>query len=149
MAAKTDANHDTLELLKECDQGVKMAISAIEQVVDDVKSNEFKSLLDAGKDRHTQVQEKIGILLIQYGEAGKAPGAVAKGMSKMKISVMMAADGSDSTAAELITDGCNMGIKSLSQYLNQYTQADGKAKDAALQLIKSEEELAKSIRKFL
>lgn len=149
MADKTGTDSDTLELLKECDQGVKMAISAIEQVIDDVKSNEFKMLLETGKDRHSEVQEKIGILLIQHGEAGKAPGAVAKGMSKMKISVKMAADGSDATVAELITDGCNMGVKSLSRYLNQYTEADSKAKDAALQLIKSEEELAKSIRKFL
>ena len=27
---------------------------------------------------------------------------------------------SDKPIAELITDGCNMGVKSLNQYLNQY-----------------------------
>ena len=36
----------------------------------------------------------------------------------------MGIDESDKTVANLITDGCNMGIKSLNKYLNQYKMAD-------------------------
>ena len=47
----------------------------------------------------------------------------------------------DSTIAGLMTDGCNMGVKSLSKYLNQYKAADESAKDLCKRLIAIEEQL--------
>lgn len=58
-------------------------------------------------------------------------------------------DESDATIADLITDGCNMGVKSLSRYLNQYQAADEETKDIAKKLIKQEEELSIHMRSFL
>ena len=74
---------------------------------------------------------------------------MAKGMSQMKIDFKLAIDKSDNTIAEIMTDGCNMGVKSLSRYLNQYKAADEKSKDIAKRLIKLEEKLAVDIRRFL
>jgi hypothetical protein len=56
---------------------------------------------------------------------------------------------SDHTIADLITDGCDMGLKSLSKYLNQYKAADEKSKDIAKRLIELEERLGKDIRGYL
>lgn len=56
---------------------------------------------------------------------------------------------SDQTIAELMTDGCNMGVKSLNQYLNQYQAADDRSKDLAKRLVTLEERLAVDIRRFL
>ena len=56
---------------------------------------------------------------------------------------------SDQTVADLMTDGCNMGVKSLNRYLNQYEAADETSKDIAKRLIRLEEQLAVDIRKFL
>ena len=56
---------------------------------------------------------------------------------------------SDSTIADLMTDGCNMGVKSLNKYLNQYEAADEVSKDIAKRLINLEEKLAVDIRQFL
>ena len=67
----------------------------------------------------------------------------------MKINVKMGMDDSDQTIAELITDGCNMGVKSLNQYLNQYEAADEVSKDITKRLINQEEQLAIELRKFL
>ena len=75
---------------------------------------------------------------------------MAKGMSKMKTGVMMTMkDNSDETAADLITDGCNMGIKSLYKYLNQYPNADSKVKDLCNRLISIEDQLRKELRAYL
>ena len=74
---------------------------------------------------------------------------MAKGMSWMKTNVMLTFDESDKTVADLITDGCNMGVKSLNKYLNQYEAADEVSKDIAKKLINLEEELAVNIRSFL
>ncbi len=70
-------------------------------------------------------------------------------MSWMKTNVKLAMDESDATIADLITDGCNMGVKSLSRYLNQYQAADEETKDIAKKLIKQEEELSIHMRSFL
>ena len=56
---------------------------------------------------------------------------------------------SDETIADLMTDGCNMGVKSLNKYLNQYKAADEKTKDITKRLINVEEKLAVDIRPFL
>lgn len=67
----------------------------------------------------------------------------------MKTNVKLVMDESDETIADLITDGCNMGVKSLNKYLNQYKAADEKTKDIAKRLINLEEKLAVDIRCFL
>ena len=61
----------------------------------------------------------------------------------------MAFDYSDKTIADLITDGCNMGVKSLHRYLNQYYQADAESKGFANRLIKLEDNLTMQMRQYL
>lgn len=74
---------------------------------------------------------------------------MAKGMSWMKTNVKLVMHESDETIADLMTDGCNMGVKSLSKYLNQYRAAEEKAKDIAKRLINLEEKLAQDMRGYL
>ena len=85
----------------------------------------------------------------EHKEEQKEPDPLAKGMSFIKTNVKMGIDESDKTVANLITDGCNMGIKSLYKYLNQYDDADHTAKDLCQRLISIEQELRKSIRCYL
>ena len=74
---------------------------------------------------------------------------MAKGMSWVKTNVQLAMNDSDKTIADLITDGCNMGVKSLSRYLNQYKTASETAKDIAKSLINLEERLVVDLRAYL
>ena len=74
---------------------------------------------------------------------------MAKGMSWLKTNMKMSMDKSDATIADLMTDGCNMGIKYLHKYLNQYTDADSKAKDICKRLISIEETLHRNLRCYL
>ena len=55
---------------------------------------------------------------------------------------------SDAAIAEQMTDGCNMGVKSLSRYLNQYAAADEASKGIARRLIRAEEQLAVDLRGY-
>ena len=74
---------------------------------------------------------------------------MAQGMSWIKTNVKLAMDDSDETIAELMTDGCDMGIKSLSRYLNEYEAADDKAKKIAKKLIDLENDLCSGLREYL
>ena len=140
---------DTVKLLRECDAGVKMGISSISDTLDYVKDGELKECLNKCKVEHNKLDDEIQELLDKYEYEGKEPAAMAKGMSWIKTNVMLAMNDSDETVADLITDGCNMGVKSLNKYLNKYEAADEISKDICKRLINLEEKLAIDIRKFL
>ena len=142
-------NQDTIRLLRECDAGIKMGISSINDVLDDVKDDNFKDLLVDSRNEHEKLCEDVKHKLDIYGDEVKDPNVMAKSMSWIKTNVMMAADKSDNTVADLITVGCNMGVKSLGKYLNQYKAADEESKDITKRLINIEERLACDIREYL
>ncbi len=140
---------DTIKLLRECDSGIKMGISSIEEVLDNVENQEFEKLLTDCKNEHEKLDSELQQLLDKYKDDGKEPAALVKGMSWMKTNVMLAMKETDETIADLMTDGCNMGVKSLNKYLNKYKAADEVSKDIAKRLINLEEKLAVDIRCFL
>ena len=140
---------DTIRLLRECDAGVKMGISSIDDVLDDVKSVKLKEYLVNCKDEHVELEREIQKLLKQYQDEGKDPNPIAKSMSWIKTNMKLAMKESDETIADLMTDGCNMGVKSLNKYLNEYCAADEVTKDITNRLINLEEKLAVDIRKYL
>lgn len=140
---------DTVKLLRECDAGCKMGIATIREVEKYVHNKDFKELLADCRSDHEDLQGQIQEQLDQYGDEGKEPSPMAKGMSWMKTNVMLTMDESDATIADLITDGCNMGVKSLNRYLNQYLAASEYSKDIAKKLVKLEERLTKDIREYL
>ena len=140
---------DTVKLLKECDAGAKMAVSSIDEVLERVEASELKNLLQESKSHHEKLEIEICSLLDNHNAEEKDPSPMAKGMSWMKTNMKMSWDGSDSTIADLITDGCNMGVKTLNRYLNQYQAADEKSKAICGKLISIEEQLCKDLRSYL
>lgn len=140
---------DTIKLLRECDAGIKMGVSSIKEVLEYVKDNDFKKYLADCKDEHNKLDKELQELLNKYHDDGKEPNPVAKSMSWIKTNIKLVIDESDNTIADLITDGCNMGVKTLNRYLNQYQAADEVSKDICKRLINLEEELAIDIRRFL
>ncbi len=140
---------DTIKLLRECDAGIKMGVSSIEDVLPYVRSDSLKKYLADCKQEHDELKIEIQTLLDKYQDDGKDPNPVAKGMSWMKTNMKLGIDQSDATIADLMTDGCNMGVKSLNKYLNQYQAADEVSKDITKRLINLEERLVIDIRQFL
>lgn len=140
---------DTIRLLRECDAGVKMGVKSIDDVLDNVHSDSLRKYLSKCKEEHDKLNTEIQQLLHRYGDEGKDPNPMAKGMSWIKTNVKLTMDDSDHTIADLMTDGCNMGVKSLNGYLNKYEAADEVSKDIAKRLINLEERLTIDIRKYL
>lgn len=140
---------DTIKLLRECDAGIKMGVSSIEDVLPYVDSADLEKLLTKCKEEHAKLDSELQVQLDRFKDDGKEPNPMAKGMSWLKTNVMLAMKESDHTIADLMTDGCNMGVKSLSKYLNEYAAADEFSKDITKKLIKLEERLAVDIRGFL
>lgn len=140
---------DTVKLLRECDAGIKMGVKSIDDVEKYVKSEDMKKLLRDSKDEHQRLEKEIENLLNVYGDEGKSPNPIATGMSWMKTNMKLSLNHSDSVVADLMTDGCNMGVKSLSGYLNQYKAASERSKDIAKKLIAMEADLGENMRNYL
>lgn len=140
---------DTIKLLRECDAGVKMGITSIEDVLEFVHAAELEKLLTDCKEEHEKLHGEIQAQLDRFQDEGKDPSPIATKMSWVMTNVKLVMHESDHTIADLMTDGCNMGVKSLSRYLNQYQAADEVSKDIAKRLIQLEARLAIDIRPFL
>jgi len=140
---------DTVKLLRECDAGTKMGISSIDEVINRVSSDAFRRILSESKKAHKELEGQIENQLERFKDDGKEPALIAKGMASAKTNFKLAVDDSDSTVADLMTDGCNMGIKSLNRYLNEYKAADERSKDIAKRLIALETKLCNDIRDYL
>ena len=140
---------DTVKLLRECDAGIKMGIASIDDVLSHVQKDDFQKKLTDCRQEHATLQGEVQKLLGQYRDEGKNPNPIAKGMSWMKTNMKLSMEDSDATIADLMTDGCNMGVKSLNRYLNQYKAADEVSKDITKRLINLEEKLTVDIRQYL
>ena len=140
---------DTVKLLRECDAGAKMGVSSIEDVLGRVQADALQRRLAESKREHQKLSTETRALLDRYQDDGKDPPALASVMSEVMTNVKLAIHDSDAAIAEQMTDGCNMGVKSLSRYLNQYAAADEASKGIARRLIRAEEQLAVDLRGYL
>ena len=140
---------DTIKLLRECDAGIKMGVASISEVENHVQDEAFRQNLAQCKQEHEKLKREVQKELDRYGDEGKNPNPFAKGMSWMKTNMKLGMDDTDATIADLMTYGCNMGVKSLNRYLNQYKAADERSKDIAKRLINLEQQLTLDIRRYL
>lgn len=140
---------DTIKLLRECDSGAKTAVNSIKDMIDKVKDPSLLSVLTKSLITHQDLQVEIGEAIIQKGGDTKDPPLMAKVMSWAKINMKMLENNDDKTIAGLMLDGCNMGIKQLCSYVNDYKEADEETQSLAKKLIKEEEHLIEELKRYL
>lgn len=140
---------DTIKLLRECDAGIKMGVSSIDEVFSRVISPGMRGALSRCKREHKMLENECNALLNEFHDEGKSPNPLVQSMSYIKTEFQMAVNESDSEIASLMTDGCNMGIKSLNKYLNEYKAADERSKDITKKLIKQEQDLTSALSAYL
>lgn len=140
---------DSVKLLRECNAGIKMGISSLDDVMDNVQNSQLREVLSKSRDKHCRLGNETHEYLTKYHDEGKEPAPMAKAMAKVKSNFQAMSEHPDASIASMITDGCNMGIKSLYRYLNQYPAADKSVKNLANDIIKTEDELRQSLRPYL
>lgn len=143
------ADNDTTKLLLECNSGVKMAINAFNEVIDEIQSPNLIKIIRESKLDHTKLGNETRELLHSHGEETKDPHPIAKGMSYAMTELKLSVDSRDSKIADIIADGCNMGIKSLNKYLNKYQKADENSINLTKNIIAAEEGLYKELYPFM
>lgn len=140
---------DTCQLLQECSSGIKMAVDAIREVLPNVKNEELKNKLTDCEKEHKKLGEETHSLLMENNARDEEPGMMAKGMSWIKTNLTMSVNPGDDTIANLISTGCDMGVRTLQKYLNECQNASAQAKALAKKVIKLEEDLSVDMRAYL
>lgn len=140
---------DTVELLKQCNSGSKMAVNALDEVLPMVDSAKMRDLLRDNKAHHAELGNKLHALIEAEGAREEDPPLMAKVMSDVSIGAKLIMHPNDKEIASIITDGCNMGIKSVNEYLNKYEAASGEAKRVSGELIDLEQQLMGDLTQYL
>ncbi len=126
-----------------------MAVSSFDEVLDKIKNPKLKDLIVESKTTHEKLGDETHMLITKNNDTTKEPNPIAKAMSYMKTNMKMMQHPGDQEIADLLTDGCNMGIKSLCKYMNEYSEADYESKNITREIIKVEEKLMVDLREFL
>lgn len=145
----SSTGEDTLKLLRECNAGIKMGVDSIDEVIDTVKDSHLRELLEESRSEHRKLGDETHELLLQIGGDTKEPHPIAKGMSWLTTNVKLMANPDDKTVATIMSDGCHMGVKSLSGYLNEYEGADQISREMARRVIDVEERMADRMKAYL
>lgn len=143
------ANEDTICLLRECNSGTQMAVSSINEVLGSVKDEKLKDILISSRKHHETLGNELHGLLHRYGDSTRDPGIMAKGMSWIKTNAKLAVDDSDHACADLITEGCSMGVRTIQKHYNHYSAAEPFAREKARELMQIEEGLIGEMKAYL
>ncbi len=140
---------DTIKLLKECDAGTVMAVETIEQVMDNVKSDDLHELLERSVEKHKKLGNEIHEQLNEQGASGKEPSLMGRASAWITSEFKLMVEESDHQIAKLVMNGCNMGVQSLSEYMNKYEGASPKSMRLASSLVSEEQHLMDDLRSYL
>ena len=111
--------------------------------------NDLKQLIEKYNDRHIKIGDECHALLNSVDLDEKDPPMIAKAMSWFSTEIKLLMDDTTSHIAGLMVDGCHMGIKSLSGYLNQYKDASEDCRRLTKKLIDLEQEFMQDLLKFV
>ena len=140
---------DTEMLLRDLSAGIKMAVSALDQTLPKTRGSSLRNTLENSKSGHLGLSLRAKDMLSEITNRPAVAGKLAQSMSKMKTGMMMALSPGDDTIAELICDGCNMGVKSIARSLNEHTNATRASRELAYDLIALDRKLASDMAEYL
>ena len=127
----------TYEILKECNSGCRMAVNSIEQLVVYLKNQELQELFSKYKEDYGETEEE------------KISEKAAETFAWISAEVKMMFNDDTSKIAEMMIDGANMGIKSITEKLNRYSEAEKESISLAKKFEKTCEKLIQDMKKYL
>ncbi len=142
-------NEHSIKLLEACSSGSKMALNSLNQLHEYTIDDDLKSVLDTYKRMHEELQDRTMVLLMEVGRCEKEPSLMASTFSYMTAEMKLLIKDDNHQIAKLLMDGCNMGIQSISTYVNDYPDASKEIKDIAEDLVKMEEDFMRDLKTFI
>lgn len=139
----------TKRLLEECSKGCQMAVESIEQLQNHISDRKMQELAERYRQKHAELERETASLLAKEGAPEPPAGMVASAMSRITSGVRLMMDESAGQVAKLLMDGCNMGVQTITEAANRYTEASRESRALAEKLVKTEEQFSKELKTYL
>ena len=124
-------------------------MDSVKKMREYTKDAKLNDLLEAYGEKHRRLESEIADQLKSCGKEESAPGKMAEIMANMEMSVKMMMHPDDRQVAKIMMDGCNMGIQSVSEYVNKYPDASRESQDMAKKLIGIEEDFMQEMKGYV
>lgn len=142
-------NEDTIFLLRECNAGCKSATNSMEQVIPYISNEKLLSIINDYNDKHIKLGDECHQMLNENNEGEKDPKVTAKAFSWISTEMKLIMNNDNHKIADIMIDGCNMGIKSVSKYINKYKAASDGSINLAKKLVKIEQEFMNDMLEYM
>lgn len=126
-----------------------MGIKSINQVSEYVSDQRLKKIIEKYRGEHQRIESEADHLLMWHGQDSKPPEMMATAMSWLSTEMKMMMRDDDKQAAKIMTEGCDMGIRSVCGFMNQYSGASKSSMDLANDLVKTEEKFREEMKPYL
>lgn len=109
----------------------------------------LNQIINKYNDKHIKIGDECHQMLNAYHEEEKDPGIIGKTSAWISTEIKLEMNNDTDRIADLMIDGCNMGIKSVSKYINKYKNASNESMDLAKDLVKMEQEFMNELLGYL
>ena len=140
---------DTKTLLQETNYGCKMAVNSMKKIIEEAEDCELMKVILEAISKHEAVGDKTGKALKEHGHEEKEPSPMVTMYSEITTDLKLLWRDDTGKIAEIMVDGCNMGIKSISKVLNDCKNASGESRKLAEALIHEEDQFLRKLQPFL
>ncbi|MBO5305770.1 MAG: hypothetical protein J6B12_03300 [Clostridia bacterium] len=138
----------TVELYQEIYKGCKMGGEAIVNLRPKVTDEGLRSELTAQLERYEEFASKAREQLFDMDKSPKEENLLTKLSSKMGVMMNTMIDATSSHIAQMIIEGCSMGITDLIKAIHAHDEKDD-AEKLARDVISFEESCTENMKKYL
>ena len=149
MDTDMSTKNDTIRLAGHCDAGCKMAIDSMDQISRYVTDENLRNVISSSNNRHKDLEQEASGLLNKYGKNEQDPQKMASAFSWLSTEMKMMFKDDNNQLAKIMMNGCNMGIQSISEDINKYSNASSESVSLAKKLVKAEENFMRDLERFL
>lgn len=142
-------NSATYEILKECSNGCKMALNSIEQLTIYLKNQDMQNLFCKYKEEYEQIEREASKLSSGKTEEEKMSEKVLETFAWFSAEMKLLFRDDHAKIAEMMIDGANMGIKSITEKRNHYPEAESESIALAKKFERLCERIIKDMKKYL
>lgn len=135
--------------MRKTDAGCKYATETISIALDYAKGRGMRELLTRYNKRHEALKGDIIKALNARGEGEEKHPSMAAAMSRLHMNVSLGISAKDSRLAELMINGCHMGIKTIYKEKHRESGAGPEAQALADELIGIEEDMMGELYAYL
>ena len=142
-------NEHTIKLLEQCGSGCEMAVESMDRIMEYVKDDDLLKVIFHFKKKHEEIGKEAEKLLEQSCKTKKEPGILAAAFAWATTEMKLMIKSDNAQITKILMNGCNMGIQSISESINEYDEAAKEAVHLCKKLVNTEEEFMKHLKQFL